>query len=96
MLHKPAASQGRDYAVKEKTRLGVWVFLAYAVIYAGFVAINVFTPKLMEVRVLFGLNLAVFYGFGLIVLALVLALVYNALCGRHEKRGAEADNGEGA
>jgi hypothetical protein len=30
------------------------------------------------------LNLAVVYGFGLIVLALVLALAYNRACGRRE------------
>ena len=96
MLHEPAPPRGRDYAVSEKMRLGVWMFLLYAVIYAGFVAINVFKPKLMEVRVIFGLNLAVFYGFGLIVMALVLALIYNALCRRHEKRAADADDGEDA
>jgi uncharacterized membrane protein (DUF485 family) len=32
-----------------------------------------------------GLNLAIVYGFGLIVVALVLALAYNWACTRHEK-----------
>ena len=32
-----------------------------------------------------GLNLAVVYGFGLIVLAMILALIYNWLCTRKEK-----------
>jgi uncharacterized membrane protein (DUF485 family) len=96
MLHEPSASSAPDYAVKEKTRLGVWMFLAYAVVYAGFVAINVLKPVLMETRIVFGLNLAVFYGFGLIVLALILALVYNHACRAHEKSGAAAAAGKEA
>ena len=95
MPHKPAESSAPDYAVKEKTRLGVWMFLAYAVIYAGFVAINVANPALMESRIVFGVNLATVYGFGLIVLALILALIYNHLCGRHERAGAAACGDKG-
>jgi hypothetical protein len=40
-------------------RLGAWMFLAYLIVYSGFVAINVIKPVLMESVVLFGLNLAV-------------------------------------
>lgn len=86
MLHEPAAKTGRDLATRYKTRIGVWMFFLYAVIYAGFVAINLIRPALMEKTVLVGLNLAVVYGFGLIVLALVLALIYNHLCGAMEKK----------
>jgi uncharacterized membrane protein (DUF485 family) len=39
----------------------------------------------MEKTVIFGLNLAVTYGFGLIIFALVLALIYNAMCAAKEK-----------
>ena len=70
-------------------KLGVWMFLLYAIIYAGFVAVNVVSPKLMEAKVLFGLNLAVVYGFGLILFALVLALIYNKLC-TNKERAAKA------
>ncbi len=86
MLHEPAAKVERDPASAYKTRLGVWMFLLYAIIYAGFVAINLVAPSRMEAIVLAGLNLAVVYGFGLIVFALVLALIYNAMCMREEKR----------
>ncbi len=34
----------------------------------------------------FGLNWAVVYGFGLIAFALVVAIIYNALCSRAEER----------
>ncbi len=84
MLHEPAAEKYKDHAVDYKTRLGVWMFLLYAIIYAGFVAINVIKPLLMEKIVLFGLNLAVVYGMGLIVFALVLAIIYNRACGKRE------------
>ena len=38
----------------------------------------------MEKEIIFGLNLAVVYGFGLIGFALVLALIYNTMCCTHE------------
>jgi hypothetical protein len=40
----------------------------------------------MEATVLLGLNLAVVYGFGLIVLALVMAVIYNQMCLVEERR----------
>ncbi len=86
MLHEPAASAGRDHAADYKMRLGVKMFIFYTLFYAGFVAINVISPILMEKTIILGLNLAVTYGFGLIFLALIMALIYNALCSREESR----------
>jgi uncharacterized membrane protein (DUF485 family) len=94
MLHEPAAKQGRDPASGYKAKVGVWMFLVYALIYAGFVAINLLAPEAMEATFLAGLNLAVVYGFGLIVFALLLAGVYNQMCVREEKR-LEGSAGEG-
>lgn len=84
MFHEPAQQSGKDPAFSYKTRIGMWMFLVYALIYAGFVAINLTSPALMEAEVLWGLNLAVVYGFFLIIFALVLALVYNHMCGKKE------------
>lgn len=86
MLHEPAAQSGHDPAMSYKMRLGVWMFLVYAAVYAAFVAINLIWPKAMAAIGLGGLNLAVVYGFGLIVLALILAVIYNQLCLREERR----------
>ncbi len=86
MLHEPAADSGPDNASAYKTRIGLYMFALYSLIYAGFVVINVTKPVLMEKVVFAGLNLAVVYGFGLIILALVLALIYNAMCTKEEKR----------
>ena len=83
MSHGPSTNWGKDKASGFKTRLGLWMFLLYSIVYAGFVLINSIWPKLMEKSV-GNLNWAVTYGFGLIVFALVLALVYNALSSRAE------------
>lgn len=91
MLHKPAGSSGKDPAMGYKARIGAWMFLLYALVYAGFVAINVIDPLLMEIQVMFGLNLAVVYGFGLIVFALILALIYNRLCSKKEQELRSVD-----
>ena len=64
------------------TRLGLLLFLIYLALYTGFVLINAFAADQMETIVLAGLNLAIVYGFGLIVCALVLALFYGLLCRR--------------
>jgi uncharacterized membrane protein (DUF485 family) len=94
MLHEPAAKAGKDPAFAYKRRLGVIMFIVYGVIYAGFVAVNLASPVLMETAVFAGLDLAVVYGMGLIVLALVLALFYNRACGRREAATSGA-KGEG-
>jgi len=91
MLHEPAAPSGKDPAFAFKRRLGVIMFAVYAVVYAGFVVINLVRPALMGRLALGGQNLAVVYGFGLIVFALLLALVYNTACNRREAAMAEKE-----
>jgi uncharacterized membrane protein (DUF485 family) len=85
MLHEPAAPTGKDSAIPYKMRLGIWMFIAYLLFYAGFVAINLFSPLLMDRVVFLGLNLATVYGFSLILVALIEALIYSSLCSRKEK-----------
>jgi hypothetical protein len=62
------------------------MFAAYSLVYAAFVVANLVAPTAMEVRVLAGVNLATVFGLGLIVLAVLQALVYNSLCLAHEKK----------
>ncbi len=86
MLHEPAAQEtGKDPAFAYKRRLGVIMFFIYAIVYVTFTAINVISPKTMETIVFSGLNLAVVFGFGLIVLALIMALIYNNACSTQER-----------
>jgi uncharacterized membrane protein (DUF485 family) len=79
--HGPATPQEvHDPAtVRRNARHGLWLFAVYFTIYGTFVGLNAFQPEVMTVD-LAGINLAVWYGLGLIVSALVLALVYMALC----------------
>jgi uncharacterized membrane protein (DUF485 family) len=85
MLHKPVIETKKDNASNYKMRLGVVMFIIYGIIYAGFVAINLIKGSLMNSIVIFGLNLAVVYGFGLIIFAMILALIYNHMCTLKER-----------
>lgn len=61
-------------------RYGMVLFIIYLLIYGGFVAISAFWPEIMAREALFGVNLAIVYGFTLIATAMFLALVYTWLC----------------
>lgn len=78
-MHGPSSKWGEDKASAFKTRVGIWMFLLYAIIYGGFVLINTINPELMGSDI-GSLNLAIIYGFGLIIFAIMLAVVYNAIC----------------
>lgn len=84
MSHGPATDWGEDKAIAYKTRTGVYLFIIYVLVYIGFIAINVVSPKTMGMKIFAGLNLAVVYGFGLIVLAFVMGLIYDYLCTKKE------------
>ena len=61
---------------RQHSRLGFVLFSIYLVLYGGFVLINAFRPEWMQVQPLAGINLAILYGFGLILSAFLLALIY--------------------
>ena len=61
-------------------RLGLIMFGLYLLLYGGFVLLNAFSPETMEWKPLAGINLAILYGFGLIIAAFIMALVYGFLC----------------
>ncbi|HBG24542.1 MAG: hypothetical protein A2X17_08250 [Bacteroidetes bacterium GWF2_41_61] len=85
-MHGPAAKLGKDNAASKKTRLGVILFLFYTLVYGGFVLIGLVNPELMGLHVIGAQNLAIVYGFGLIVLAIIMGFIYNAVCTRMENR----------
>ena len=84
MLHEPAAQLGKDHSIQKKAKLGVVMFIVYLAVYSGFVVIGTLWPRLLGVESLFGQNLAVIYGMGLIILAAVMGLIYNYFCTRYE------------
>ena len=61
-------------------RIGLVLFFIYLAFYGGFVLLNAFAPQVMEATPVEGINLAILYGFALIVAAFVLALLYGVLC----------------
>ncbi|MCA9077637.1 MAG: DUF485 domain-containing protein [Planctomycetaceae bacterium] len=61
-------------------RIGLVLFAVYLLLYGGFVLLNTFAPQTMESTPVAGINLAILYGFGLIIAALVMALLYGVLC----------------
>ena len=65
-------------------KIGLALFAVYLVLYGGFVLINAFSPESMEATPFAGVNLAILSGFGLIIAAFLLALLYGFLC-----RGAD-------
>lgn len=58
------------------SRLGFGLFLLYTLLYGGFVLLSAFSPDTMEQTPIAGVNLAILYGFGLIIAAFVFALIY--------------------
>jgi uncharacterized membrane protein (DUF485 family) len=85
MGHGPAVKLGKDNAQAYKSRLGVYLFIVYTLFYAGFIAINSIKPSMME-TVIAGQTFAVIYGFALIVVAFIMAIIYNSLCNAAEAR----------
>jgi uncharacterized membrane protein (DUF485 family) len=93
MLHEPSVSVGKDNAADYKASLGVVMFIVYSIIYTGFVLLNVINPVSMEIEMFFGMNLACVYGFGLIIIALIQALIYDAMCKKQEEALNTTDRG---
>jgi uncharacterized membrane protein (DUF485 family) len=96
MKSPDSASPERQF----NTRLGLALFAVYLLLYVGFVLINAFAADRMDTIVLAGLNLAIVYGFALIVFAFVLAMIYGTLCRterppqQEDRRGDERHDGE--
>lgn len=75
--------------MSRNARIGLALFFVYLLFYGGFVGLSAFAPSSMEWTPLPGINLAIIYGFLLIILALLLALIYGLVC------NAEGDRRQG-
>lgn len=89
-MNSSSPSPQRQY----NTRLGLLLFVIYLAMYLGFVLINAVDAQKMETIVFAGLNLAIVYGMALIVMALVLALIYGAMC-KPEPSEVDQEPGDG-
>lgn len=93
MDHEHYSKWDKDKSTNFKAKIGIWMFLGYSVVYAGFILINVIYPKLMAVDI-GPLNLAIIYGLGLILIALIMALIYNKICTDAERKLNEGTSQE--
>jgi uncharacterized membrane protein (DUF485 family) len=94
MAHGPATEWKKEKSEDFKTKLGLIMFAIYVPIYMIFVFICVLSPKTMAINV-GSLNLAIVFGFFLIILAIVQALIYNYLCSKREHMDQLADKAQG-
>lgn len=86
MLHGSAAELKEDKSADRKSKLGLKFFFIYLMFYVIFVALCLFYPDFTGTRVAFGLNLAVIYGFSLIILAILMGFFYHLACSRLEDK----------
>jgi uncharacterized membrane protein (DUF485 family) len=76
--HHPAEIEDPQLAAGNARR-GLILFALYLAFYGTFVLLSAFGRSFME-QIILGVNVAVWYGFGLIVGALLLAILYSWLC----------------
>lgn len=84
---------------KVKEIVGQWFFMLYTIFYAIFILTNVMSPRFMGIDV-GDLNIAITFGFGLILLAILLAFAYNHISTHveqafedHEHKKSEGNGG---
>ncbi|HSW58107.1 MAG TPA: DUF485 domain-containing protein [Dehalococcoidales bacterium] len=94
MSHGPSTEWKTEKSEGYKSKLGLIMFAFYAPLYLLFVLICVIFPKTMGIDI-GPLNLAIVFGFGLIVIAIILALVYNMMCSKREKLDHIVEHKEG-
>ena len=85
MSHDNVTRDEKDNAASVKAKIGLWMFLIYTIVYAGFILLTILVPDFMGTNI-GKINLAIFYGLVLIVFAVILAFIYNFLCNRYEKK----------
>lgn len=77
---------------QRNARIGLRLFLVYLVFYGGFVLLTAFKPEAMEATPAAGVNLAIWYGFALIIAAFALAMIYGWLCRAQADDQPRGDN----
>ena len=70
----------QPHIIRRNARNGLLLFAVYVLLYGGFIFLAVFRPDVMASEAMAGVNVAILYGMGLIAGALLLALIYMALC----------------
>jgi uncharacterized membrane protein (DUF485 family) len=93
MERGPASKLKAEQAQAFKTKVGLIMFAIYTPIYFAFIVICVVSPQFMA-RDVGSLNVAITYGFALIILAIIQALIYNRICSKREELEDDAEKGK--
>lgn len=88
-----AVKMGKDGASDYKASLGMKMFWFYVFFYVLYTIVNVNWPSIMAKHML-GVNVAMLWGMGLIILAMVQALIYHYLCTKAEQEAEANDSKE--
>jgi uncharacterized membrane protein (DUF485 family) len=94
MEHGPSTEWKVEKSQDFKTKVGLIMMSIFAVVYFVFILIAVTNPQMMANDV-GSLNVAIVYGFAIIIIAIVMALVYNYFCSRREKADGDSEKGKG-
>jgi uncharacterized membrane protein (DUF485 family) len=94
MHHGPATEWREDKSEGFKQKLGLNMYAIFAPVYLAFILVCVISPRFMA-KDIGSLNVAIVFGFGIIILAIIQALIYNYICSRREKMDGESDRGKG-
>lgn len=77
--HVPDDDDHPELAARH-SRLALVLFFVYLLAYAGFMGLSAIAPQVMAAPALWGVNVAILYGLGLILGAVLLAVVYMIAC----------------
>ena len=94
MEHEPAPKWQAEKSEGFKTKLGLYMFGIFAPVYLAFILVCIISPKLMA-KDIGSLNVAIVFGFGIIILAIILAIIYNAICSKRESMENKTDEIKG-
>ncbi len=84
MGHGPSTEWQAEKSQGFKSKLGIIMFAIYTPIYLAFILISVISPSFMS-KDIGSLNVAIVYGFGIIILAIIQAIIYNNICSAKER-----------
>jgi uncharacterized membrane protein (DUF485 family) len=84
MSHGPSTEWKAEKSESFKTRLGLIMFAIFSPVYLAFILLCVISPTAVGTDV-GSLNVAIIFGFGIIVLAIIQALIYNFICSKKEE-----------
>jgi uncharacterized membrane protein (DUF485 family) len=81
-MNKPAVPPSAEVlAIRSyNARMGLVLFVFYLAAYVGFVVLSAVSQDVLRQPSLGGVNVAVLYGFGLIIGAFVVSIIYMLLC----------------